>query len=460
MQSCLRDSDISGHSIASDHAPVDNNAKLASEAIRESLALDPNLSEGYTALAELALNTQPRDADESIKLALLATRVNPNNFGARRILGRLYAYQSKFVTGPFDATAGEKAIAEWKQVARLDPRNAEAWAFLSDLYDRTGKTDDSIDALKRWLSAAAPVDSQFYQMLTGGRQLGPENAALKLGEALLKAGKTREAIQTIANLVVDEPGNLAAVELLREAVDNAEAADAAIAVEALRQAVYANPSNASLVTLLAQIQARSGQVEEAATLLRETSSRLQPTDRPASAGFLVTLGDLYGQVDRPTDAVAAYESAFTTYGLMPTDTPEGDEQEFATGVFEKMIQTLKSAGRFQEAKAVIDRSRNMLGKNDMFADRQAISFFRETGNRAEALAAVQNVRRRDPSDEGFIRLEATLLTETGRVDEAVALIKKLIDTPPSPPVVTNPSTSRESIAIAVPHQIGLEVTER
>lgn len=428
-----------------------NNAKLASDAIRESLALDPNLSEGYTALAELALNGQPRDADEAIRLALLATRVNPNNFGARRILGRLYAYQSKFLTGPFDPTAGEKSITEWKQVARLDPRNAEAWAFLSELYDRTGKTDESIDSLKRWLSASTPVDSQFYQMLTGGQQLGPENAALKLGAALLKTGKTREAIQTIATLVVDEPGNSAAVELLRDALDNADAADAAIAVEALRQAVYANPSNAALVTLLAQIQARGGQVDQAANLLRETAEHLQASDRTAAAGFLVTLGDLYSQVDRPNDAIAAYESSFTTFGLMPTDTAaEGDEHEFAVDVYEKMIRTLKSAGRFTEAKTVIDRSRNMLGKSDLFADRQAIALFRETGNRAEALTTVQSVRKRNPEDEGFIRLEATLLTETGRVDEAVALIKKLIDKPATPPVVTNPQTTRESIAIAVP----------
>src|SRR5215207_8834022 len=59
-----------------------NSVKLAKQAFQESLELDPLLSEGYTALAELAINGQPQDAEEAIRLALLAVKVNPNNFGA------------------------------------------------------------------------------------------------------------------------------------------------------------------------------------------------------------------------------------------------------------------------------------------------------------------------------------------------------------------------------------------
>src|SRR5687768_707055 len=62
-----------------------NNVKLAKQAFQESVELDPLLSEGYTALAELAINGQPQDADEAIRLALLAVKVNPDNFGANRI---------------------------------------------------------------------------------------------------------------------------------------------------------------------------------------------------------------------------------------------------------------------------------------------------------------------------------------------------------------------------------------
>ena len=429
-----------------------NNARLASQALQESLALDPSISEGYTALAELALNTQPRDVDESIRLAQLAIRVNPNNFGARRILGRLYSYQTRLVGGPFDKSAAEKAITEWKEVARLDPRNAEAWAFLSELYDRTGKNDESIDALRRWVASATPIDAQFYQMLTGGQSLGPESASLKLGGALVKAGRMREAIETVSNLVVEEPANLAAVELLRDAVDGAPSADAAIAIDALRQAVYANPSNTSLVNLLGQVYGRVGKIDEAAELLRSTSEKLQATDRPSAAAYYITLGDLYARADRTNDAIAAYDASLNAYGLVAGDTLGADERDFVTQVFEKIVFTLKGSGRYDDAKLAVERSRSFLGKSDLFADRQAIDLAREMGNRAEALKAVQAVRRRSPDEESFIRLEATLLAENGRVDEGVALIKKLIDTPTTPPVVTSPveGAGRESVTIAVP----------
>jgi predicted Zn-dependent protease len=120
-------------------------------------------------------------------------------------------------------------------------------------------------------------------------------------------------------------------------------------------------------------------------------------------------------------------------------------------VFGKMIQLLKNANRIDDAKNVIERARKMFGNDDLFADRELISLLRESGNRAEALAEVRQARTREPSDYGLIRLEATLLTETGKVDEAVAIIRKLMDTPAPGPSSTNVIPGgNESVSIAVP----------
>lgn len=429
-----------------------NNVRLAQQAFQESVELDPMLSEGYTALAELALSGQSQDINEAIGLASLAAKVNPNNFGARRILGRLYTFQSGVANGKFDPETGQKAITEWKNVTRLDPRNAEAWAILSELYDKTGKTDESIDALQKWLASALPIDTRFYQKLMGGAELAPENASMKLGTALLKAGRTREAIETLSLLVADDPGNFTAVDLLREAVENANPSAAAIAIESLKQAVYANPANISLLSLLAQVQARAGKIEDASKLLRDASTRLLPTDRASASVLQITLGDLLARADRPQDAIAAYEAAFTARGIAKADVLADDEREFALHVFSKMIQTLKNANRIAEAKSIIERARKMLGTENLFADRELISLLRETGNRSDALAVLKSVRSRMPNDYGLLRLEATLLTETGRVDEAVAMIRELIAKSSSTPPVTTPGSGlgNESITIAVP----------
>ncbi|HVF29590.1 MAG TPA: tetratricopeptide repeat protein, partial [Pyrinomonadaceae bacterium] len=425
-----------------------HSTQLAREAFVKSVELDPMLSEGYTALAEIA---QYNDVDEAIRFAKLSTRVNPNNYGARRILARLYTFKSRISNGPFDPKAGQEAVAEWKHVTKLDGRNAEAWAFLSDLHDKLGDSEASIDALRRWLSSAPPLDRSVYQRMMGGQSLEPENAALKLGSALLKAGRTREAVETLSNLVADEPGNSVAVELLRDAIESSNAETAGIATQALQQAVYANPSNTSLVVLLANVQARSGRLDEAAKLIRDSAHKLASTDRAGAAKLFVELGDIMSRADRDVDSITAYENALATRGLLATDSVIGDERELAVSVFERLIQRLKAADRYDEAKGVIERSRKMLGKEDLFADRQLISLLRETGNRADALTAVKSLRQKAPNDQGFVRLEATLLTENGKVDEAVALIRKSMEarpaTPPSSVIEGRPGSNSVSIAI-------------
>lgn len=417
------------------------NLKLAQEAFQQSAELDPSLSEAYTALAELVMNVQPRDADEAIRLASLGVKVNSDSFGARRILARLYTLKSRLGTAQFDAEAGQNAIAEWLQVVRLDPRNAEAWAHLSELYDRTGKTDESINSLRSWLASASPMDSRF----------APENATLRLGSMLLKTGRTREAIETISAVVASEPANLAAVELLREAVEEAGDAAGSAATEALRQAVFANPSNAALVSLLAQMQAQSGNIEDAARLLRESADRAVPSDREGAAEFYMTLGDLFARNDRTQDAIAAYESAITVRGWDKALTLAGDDREFAVRIFEKMIQTRKNANQMKAARAAIERSRTLLGKDDLFADRQLISLLRETGNRKRALATIRSVRTRQANDQSLLRLEATVLTEIGRVDQGVALIRKSLETVPAAPQVSNQGLGDgDSVSISIP----------
>jgi tetratricopeptide (TPR) repeat protein len=377
--------------------------------------------------------------------------VNPDNFGARRILARLYTFQSHLSGGAFNPEPAAKAIVEWKQVVRLDPRNAEAWALLAELYERTRRSEESIDALRKWLASSSPVETRFYQMLMGGANLTPETASLKLGTALLKAGRVREAIETVSVLVADDPDNASAIELLQEALENASPEVAAIGIESLKQAIFTNPENVSLINLLAQVQSRSGKLDDATKLLRDSSTRLLSSDRVSASMLQVALGDLYVRAEKPQEAVAAYEAALIARGLDGSEVPAEDEREFAMHVFGKIIQTLKSADRIREAKDFIERARKMLGPRDLFADREMISLLRETGSRLEALTAVKAVRSRVPNDYGFIRLEATLLTETGKVDEAVGLIKKLMETQTAtPPVTSNIPGVGESVAVAVP----------
>jgi tetratricopeptide (TPR) repeat protein len=300
-------------------------------------------------------------------LANLAIKVDPNNFGGHRILARLYTYKSNLNNGLTDRAFTAKAINEWKEVTRLDPRNAEAWAFLSEFYGQAGSANEQIDALKKWVAAAVPVETQFYRRVMGGQSdLSPENASLKLGTALVKAGRNSEAIEVLSILISDEPDNSEAVSLLKQSLLSADAKNSAMAIESLQQAVFANPDSTALVTLLAQVQAKSGRVDDGAKVLRDAFERTKSTDVTSASSLQVELGDLLAGADRLEEAVTAYESALKIRGLdKPHAVPDPD-RVFALQVFEKLINTYKRANRPAEARAAVQRARQLLG-SDVFS---------------------------------------------------------------------------------------------
>lgn len=411
-------------------------AKLAKQAFQKAVELNPNLSEGYTALAEVALQTPPYDIEEAIMLANIALKIYPDNFGARRILARVYTIKSRLKSDKndknegFDSSSALKAIDEWKQVARLDPRNAEAWAFLGEFYNKLNKPKERIEALQNWLAAAAPIDARFYRSIMGAQEsLSPEGAFLKLGDALIKANRTNEAVEILSRAIAEDPENAEAIDLLRLALDGAAAGAASASpatLEALQQAIFANPGNLALIKLLAQVQSRTGKTDDAVKSLRASIAKLVESDKDSAANLQVSLGDIFNEANRIDEAVAAYEAALKIQGIDKRELITDSDREFATLVFGKMIQSYKSAGRINEARATIERARVLLGKDDLFADRQLISLMRENGKNQEALQTVRALRSRMKTDYGLLRLEALILTEMGRVEEGVALIKPLI----------------------------------
>lgn len=410
----------------------------ARQAVQEAVELDPRLAEGYTVLSELSLLAPPFDAEEAIKLADIGIGLNINNFGAHRILARLYTLKSGI--GKSEGNLGSpnknnslntefttKAIDQWKEITRLDSRNPEAWAFLAAFYEELGKKQDRIEALNNWIASATPLETSFYRNIFGTEEnLSTENATLKLGAALVADNQPKEAIEILSRAIADDPENTPAVELLREALESADAETAVIAVQALKQAVYANPENIALIKLLADIQARSGRFDDSAKTLRDSITKLTEKDKNAAANLQIALGDIYADNERYDEAVAIYKNALQLRGITNNQLITDEDRDFSIAVYEKMLRAYKNAGRITEAKALIEQTRPIFGKSDLFADRQLINLYRENGKSAEALKVVQAMRLKNPAEYSLMRLEASILTKLGKVDEAVAIIQPLI----------------------------------
>lgn len=402
-------------------------ADSARASLISSLEYDPGLAESYVALGEISILTST-DLNEATALFSIAIKLNKDSIGGHKFLARLLTKQSGLRTMSIDPQISAKAIDEWKQVTRLDPRNAEAWALLSEFYERTDKTNESIDALRKWVASSSPLDSGWFRQIVGGRpeELSPEQAPLRLAAALARAGRSREATEILSQQLADDPDNTDVMTQIEEAIETAKPETQAAAMEPIRQIVLSHPGSLTLLAFFAGLNAKVGNVDEAVKMTHAAIERLNATDRPAASNLQLTIGDIYASRERFAEAASAYEMALVARGLDNARTLDPDEREFAMAVFDKLITAYKRLNRIEDAKSTILRARKLLGRDDIFADRELVLLYRENGDRVQALAIVRSIRTRNPDDISMLRLEATLLTEMGQVDNAVELIKRRI----------------------------------
>ena len=418
--------------------------RAARSAFIAAVEIDPFLAEAYTALAELSLTTPPSDLDEALRLAQLSTSIDKDNFGARRIEARLLTFKSGIANDVLDPVLTQRAIDAWKYIANLDPRNAEAWAFLSEFYGKTGKDEERIESLKRWLASSVPIDSQFYQRVTGGRDsLAPENASIKLSEAFVKAGKITEAIDILSQVITDDPDNGEAVELLRQAIASGKGAHTAAAIQALQIAVFANPDNQSLGTLLAEALRRSGNRTEALRTIRSLRVKT-PNDETLARREATILTEL-GRVD---EAVTEYRKHLVERSKFKTESGTGKNgdstyysvdlgytDEFSSLLF--ISQLYSSAGKGKEA---ID-SANKAYTAAQGAERKQIARLslataqQMAGDHNAAEATLREILKESPGNPIALNNLGYFLLERGeKLDEALKMIKGAYEVDP-----TNPS---------------------
>lgn len=402
-------------------ANVDANVRRAKQAFQEAANLDPTLAEAHTGLAWTAFYYPPYDFDEAGREASLAVAVNRNNFGAHRILSRVLVIKSGMRENNLNQAAAEKAIAELREVVRLSPNDAEGWALLGEFYLATNRVNEAIDALTKWSAAPASLEPRFYQAVTNGRELSPEAAAARLSQALIRAGRYKEATVAIRRALYLEPDNKEYLEILSQTLSGGGSDDAS-AISELQRMADANPSNLTAVRTLARAQVRSGRIDDAAKTLRTALLRKGISEEERTQ-LRVELATTFSDAGRYSDAVSVYEEMLKERGIGDAPLATEQERELATEIFQRIVNLQKSGGRAVDAAATIERMRRVLGKDDPNADLTYIELLRDQGKRREALVAVQAARKNFPGQAEFMNLEAQTLTDLGRVDEAVTLLR-------------------------------------
>jgi tetratricopeptide (TPR) repeat protein len=394
--------------------------RRAQAAFQQAAELEPTLSEARAALAETFLIINDLKQAESEGQA--AVRANPDSYGAHRTLARVYTLQSGLADKSLNRAAADKAVAELREVLRVHPNDAEAYALLAEFYVATGREKEAVEALRKWTTLPASMEGRFYQVVTQGRELSPDSANARLGEVLLGAGQTTEAVAAIRRAMAMEPDNPRYLQLLGEAFEAGGSADQGI-IEELRRIVAQSPSNVGAAQMLARAQAHTGNVTGAVETLKGSLTAVKPGNDVERLQLQLTLAKVYEEASRFDEAVSVYEDLLKSRNIKDSPLANDRERRFAISVLLEIAGLHQQAGQTEQALAAFDRMRALLPDTDPTADIQKVEFLRSNGKRAEALQGVRAARQRFPEDGRLLRLEAQTLAEIGRTEEALALLR-------------------------------------
>ncbi|MCA1635658.1 MAG: tetratricopeptide repeat protein [Acidobacteria bacterium] len=395
--------------------------RLAQAAFRQAAELDPTLAEAHTALGEMAFFFLD-DLAQAEQEGQAAVRINPDNLGARRLLSRVYSIKSNLAEGNLDRAFADKAVAELREVIRVRPNDAEAWALLAEFQLALGRESEAVESLGKWASLPASVEGRFYQVVSKGRELSPDAANARLGEVLLRAGRAAEALAPIRRALGMEPENPRYLELLGSALEAGGGADQGV-INELRTIVTQSPQNAAAVGMLARAQLRASRVDDAVATVRAGIAAVRPGNDRDQLTLQLQLAQIYSDASRYEDAIAVHEELLKARNIGDTRLATERDRRFATLVLRELVNLQQQAGQPEKALAVVERMRRVLGETDPTVDIQAVNLLRTQGKRNEALEAVRAARQRFPDEIRLLRLEAFTLADLGRVDAALELIR-------------------------------------
>ncbi len=404
---------------------VASETSLASarRAFEDALKFDADIAEIHTALAEAAF--YGNDIETSERAAKEAVRLDKDNYGGHRQLARIYTFQTGLREGKVDRPAAERAINELREVVRINPNDGEAHTLLAELYQATERDAEAIESFRRAAAAPALTDPRFLQALTGRRDVSPDASAVRLAEALIRAGRSTEAIEAVRRAIASDPTSERNLALLGSALDAGINNPQPVITE-LQRAVTIDPNNLTAINTLARAQAMSNQVDAAAKTLRDAIAR-RATNESANERELfslrLNLANTFADALRYDEARAAYDEILAKRNIENLPLTNTTDKEIAGFVVGRIVNLERQANRFDEARSAIERLRVLLGESDSSADELLVALLRETGKRQEALTATRAARVRFPNNDVLQRHEAQTLAELGKVDEGVAILR-------------------------------------
>jgi tetratricopeptide (TPR) repeat protein len=185
-------------------------ARAAAALLRELIRSNPDNAQAHMELgAALATLVDNDNYDAAIVEEQHALKLDPKSYGARKILGHIYANLKK----------SQEAITMLKEACEIKPESYGAQRDLGTAYLAAGKIDEAINAFKK-ATELNPKKAEAHLKLSIllSRKGNFPDAIAEASEAVQLAGRDPETHLALANIKLESGNKAGAIESFKSAI--------------------------------------------------------------------------------------------------------------------------------------------------------------------------------------------------------------------------------------------------
>jgi tetratricopeptide (TPR) repeat protein len=312
-------------------------------------------------------------------------------------MGRLYAGMAQEESNPQYI---EKAIQYYKEALKADPTASPIYEDLTDLYVAINKLSDAT-ALAQDILKQNPDSIDAHRML--GRVYTAMIAHSPQGQIDERA--LRQAVQEYQKVTEKDSKDVESWVVLGKLYGTSN--DTANAVKAYNTALGLEADNEEALTGLAMLYGQNGDTKQAIEKLKAA------TDKNPNPRFLMILAKAYEDQKDFKDAAEAIKKALSM-------APDNDE------LMQNLAEDLLYSDQLDEALKIYGDLSAKSPRDSMIPLRMA-EIFRNKHDYAKAHEALEKAKKIDPDKLEPREEEIRLLTDEGKVDQAITALKSVLD---------------------------------
>jgi tetratricopeptide (TPR) repeat protein len=399
---------------------------------REALRLAPNVNIIFEELTDLYIQTN-RLAD-AVAQAEDVLKQNPDNLEAHRMLGRIYARMiGEGQAGRIDERNVRRAIEQFEAVTQKEPKDADSWVMLGRLYQASNKSPEAEKAFNKALESEPDNEEALA---------GLANLYTALGDS----AKAAEKLKAIAE---KNPNERTLATLAQQYEDNQQYKEAA---EILKKLQELAPSNTKISAALARDLMFSDQLDEALAIFQGLTKE-DPKDWQSQ----LYIAEIYGAKHDFTNARAALEKAkaqngenleiryqevklleneqkndeaLTALKSILDDTRRRTYSEAEGRIRSKFLEEYgilsRSTDKYDQAVDAFQQLAALGGDATLRGTIQIIDTYRQKKDYPTAMREVQAAMKKFPDDRALKAEQATILSESGKVEEGATLLRGML----------------------------------